>query len=420
MIRGINTGIGVNEVLSAGGEPADVAGRACLLAEHANVTAINVIRSGTDIEAVFGECALTDDLKTAQLNGGSNLNITVVTYPVGYVPAASLQSQMQNVVDLNYTIEFWALYDTVDRAFADSFAQALTFFQNNKRWYSGICQWRKAIVLNLQGKSARDGNGHVVINYPGHGFAEDNSPVIYGTNNYDGQITLLESTTADELHFFGIYIAETFAAGAMLEENPNDYAAMFGTEFETFSCNKMMIVAPTTQANHLGAVLGQCCQQPLEQSIGRRDQGGVQGVSVDPAYADALANLIDHGAVVLKTDVAKPEEIIINDDTVMWTSGEVRNWQQRRAICEAVRRIYYYGNPLINSSKYERTPEGALAAVDEIATGLKIMRDSSPRIISGFDLTVEWGSNGSLIVHFIIYSLNNIKLIETSIELQAP
>jgi len=104
----------------------------------------------------------------------------------------------------------------------------------------------------------------------------------------------------------------------------------------------------------------------------------------------------------------------------MWLSGEVRNWQDRRALCEAARQIYFYGNPLVNSNKFEKTDEGAEAAAMEIGQGVKAMRDSSPKIISDFDLTASWGANGEIIVDFSITTLNGLKIGTISIMLKQP
>ena len=210
--------------------------------------------------------------------------------------------------------------------------------------------------------------------------------------------------------------ANRLTHGFQLEEKPETYAAHFGTDMAEFSSNKIMMVAPTTQLGHLGVVLGEGCKQPIHQSIGRRDEGTILGVEVDAAYSDAvLKTLVAAGAVVLKRPVEKPSEIVINDDTVMWTSGAVRNWAQRRIICEAARSIFFYGYPLVNSILYPKTDAGAKAGAEDVGQGLKDMRDNSPAKISGFKLEVAWGTSGSLQVDWAVYDLNRLKIIENSI-----
>jgi hypothetical protein len=244
--------------------------------------------------------------------------------------------------------------------------------------------------------------------------------VISGSVNYNGTHDVLGTSTADALHIDTAFVEETFAAGALIEEKPETYAANFGTEFATLSADKSMLVAPVTQIGHLGACFGYGCKQSIEQSIGRRDEGGIKSVEVDPAYTVAvLKTLVSHGAVILKRPVEKPDMIVVNDDTVMWTTGSVRNWSRRRILCEAARSIFFHGNPLINSTKYPKTDAGKAAAAEEIATGLKAMRDNSPVKISGFELTVDWGTDGKILIDWIVYDLNRLKIIENKLTLEA-
>ncbi len=416
--RGKWTEISVEEKLATGQMPTGIAGRSCLIAEHATVQGINLIDATTDINAIFGDCELTTDLEDAQANAGSKFYCIVATYATAYLTKDNIKTLIQSILDMAYEPEFWVLHKPVDKDFADKFEEALQSFQDNKRWYSGIARYRKARVHDLEGVTSGDGTGHTTLAIVAHGFVENDQVVISGSQNYEGIHTALAGTTADSLAIDAAYVDETFAAGALLEEKPEDYATKFSTEFNLFSSNKIMVVAPNTQLGHLGAVFGYGCKQSIEQSIGRRDEGGILSVEVDPAYSVAvLKTLVAAGAVVLKRPIEKPEEIVINDDTVMWTSGSVRTWAARRIVCEAARSLFNYGNSLVNSVKYEKTDAGEKAAAEEIGTGLKVMRDNSPAKISGFDLTAKWVTGG-LQIDWAVYDLNRLKIIENSITLE--
>ena len=419
--RGTFTEITLEEKTSTGSQPPGIAGRACLIAEHASVTGINLIGSGTDIAAIFGDCELTNELEDAQANAGSSFYCIVATFAAGYVTGVNIKSIMQGVLDLQYEPEFWIVFEPVDLALAEKIEEALVFFQNSKKWYSAISQYRKARAFDLEGVVAADGTGYTILPIVAHGFENPDEVVISGSENYDGTHTVLGTSTADALHIDATFAAETFAAGALIEEKPETYTTRFGDEFSTLSSNKSGIVAPTTQYGHLGAVFGYGCKQSIEQSVGRRDEGGIKSVETDAAYTtEVLKTLVGHGAIILKRPVEKNTEIVVNDDTLMWTSGAVRTWAQRRIICEAARSILFYGNPLVNSTKYEKTKAGAAAAAEEIAAGLKTMRDASPSKISGYELTVTWGSGGSLEVAYKIFDLNRIKIIDTTLTLDEP
>lgn len=416
--RGQWTEISVEEKLSTGSMPSGIAGRACLIGEHATVQGINLIDATTDINDKFGDCELTTDLEDAQANAGSKFYCIVATYATDFVTKDNIDTLMQAILDMGYEPEFWVLHKPVDKDFADKFEEALQAFQDAKRWYSGIARFRKARMHDLEGITSGDGAGHTTLAIVGHGFVENDQVVISGTTNYDGVHTALAGTTADSLAIDAAYVDETFAAGALLEEKPEDYASKFSSEFNLFSSNKAMIVAPTTQLGHLGAVFGYGCKQSIEQSIGRRDEGGLNSIEVDPAYSVAvLKTLVAAGAVVLKRPIEKPEEIVVNDDTVMWTSGSVKTWAARRIVCEAARSLFFYGNPLVNSVKYPKTDAGAEAAAEEVGTGLKQMRDNSPAKISAFGLTLTWLAVG-LQIDWSVNDLNRLKIIENSITLE--
>lgn len=417
--RGHFTEITIEEGKATGAMPEGIVGRSCVIAEHATVQGINLIDASTDIEGLLGDCKLATELADAQANAGSKFYCVLATYPDAYITTANIKDIIQGILDLQYEPEFFVLHKPCDLSLAEAFEAALQFFQDNKRWFSGVTTYRKARAYDLEGVVAADGTTYTIIPLTGHGFSETDQVVMSGTGNYDGTHDVLASSTTDELHIDTTYVAETFPAGALLEEKPETYAANFGTEFADLSADKSMLVAPSTQTGHLGAVFGYGCKQPIEQSIGRRDEGGIKSVEVDPAYTPAvLKTLVSHGAVVLKRPVEKPDMIVVNDDTVMWTVGSVRNWSRRRILCEAARSIFFYGNPLVNSNKYPKTSAGAEAAAEEIATGLKAMRDNSPAKISGFDLTVSWGTDGKILVDWTVYDLNRLKIIENSLTLE--
>lgn len=418
--RGTWTEITALEELSTGSMPDGTAGRACLIAEHASVQGVNLIDSTTDIDGIFDDCELTTDLEDAQANGGSKFYCIVVTYAADYVTKDNIKTLMQSILDMGYEPEFWVIHKAVDKDFADKFEEALQAFQDAKRWFSGVCRFRKAIMHDLEGITTADGGdgSTTTLTITAHGYVENDQVVISGTENYDGVHTVLAASEADSLAIDADYVDETFPEDALVEEKPETYASKFSTAFNLFSSNKIMLVAPTNQLGHLGTVFGYGCAQSIEQSIGRRDEGGLSSVEVDPAYSVAvLKTLVAAGAVVLKRPIEKPEEIVINDDTVMWTSGSVKTWAQRRVICEAARSLFYYGNPLINSTKYPKTEAGAKAAAEEVGAGLKIMRDNSPAKISAFDLELKW-ITGGLEISWAIYDLNRLKIIENKITLK--
>ncbi|MBU2514516.1 hypothetical protein KJ966_24590 [bacterium] len=417
--RGQFTEITIEEGKATGSMPEGTIGRACLIAEHASVLGINLVDAATDIQDLFGDCELATELSDAQANAGTSYYCIVATFASGYITGDTIKSILQGILDMQYEPEFFVLQKPCDLALAQKYEEALQYFQDNKRWFSGVAQYRRARAFDLEGVVAADGSGHTILPIVGHGFLNPDQVVISGSGNYDGTINVLPTSTADALHIDVAFTAETFPAGALLEEKPETYATRFGSDFATLSADKLMLVAPVTQLGHLGAVFGYGCKQSIEQSIGRRDEGGIKSVEVDPAYSVAvLRTLVSHGAVILKRPVEKPNMIVVNDDTTMWTAGSVRNWSRRRILCKGARSIFYYGNDLVNSNKYPKTKAGAMAAGEEIATGLKEMRDGFPAQISGYELAPTWGTDGKLLVDWVVYDLNRLKIIGNQITLE--
>lgn len=62
------------------------------------------------------------------------------------------------------------------------------------------------------GPAVNVGGGVVGIPCTGHGFATGDHIVLTGTTNYDGDYTVLASSTADQINITATYSAETFAA----------------------------------------------------------------------------------------------------------------------------------------------------------------------------------------------------------------
>ncbi|MBU2647884.1 hypothetical protein KKI24_24460, partial [bacterium] len=215
--RGQWTEISVEEKLSTGAMPDGIAGRSCVIAEHATVTGINLLDATTDINYLFGDCELTADLEAAQANASTKFYCIVATYALAYLTKDNIQTVIQAILDMQYEPEFWVLHKPVDKDFADKFEEALAYFQTNKRWFSGIARFRKARVYDLEGVVAADGAGYTILPIVGHGFAENDQVVISGSVAYDGSHTVLASSTVDALHINAAFAEETFAAGALLE-----------------------------------------------------------------------------------------------------------------------------------------------------------------------------------------------------------
>ncbi|MBT4269235.1 MAG: hypothetical protein HOD85_33950, partial [Deltaproteobacteria bacterium] len=258
MKRGINTGMSLQEIQSNDAPPVSVVGRACLIAIHDTVVGVNVIQASTDIEAIYGAGTLTDRLKHVQLAAGSSMYLVVASFPTAQVIGANIQSLMQTVIDLNHQVEFWVFNFPADSAMMVKIEEALTYFQNNARWYSSVSLSKDSRVLDLEGAVVADNaDGTVAIPETAHGFSTDETLIISGSDNYDGSYPVLAASTADVIHITHAYTAETFEAGVVGEEKPSEYADAFGTEFETLSHNKGMLICQTTQEDHFGKIIGE-------------------------------------------------------------------------------------------------------------------------------------------------------------------
>lgn len=382
--------------------PAGRYGKAAWFVESGAVAKNTLINSKSDVDTLFaGDARLIKELKAYQLNALDKASIVVRSLPAGELTVANL-GEMINAVKPNVPegVEFLVFDIKADLTFVQGICDALTLLRANKERYKPLFRFRKALALDLEGVAAVDGtSGKTSIPATSHGLNPGDEIVIFGTVNYDGSYVLDAASDADNLVFTHVYTAETFPAGATLEETPASYQADATVEFQNFSDLKAGIVTPTDQDTHLGAVMGVISSAELSEEPGWVEKFALNGVEVNDTWINdhmaELEGLMSARFIVIKKHQEDLTNYFINRaNTMSAPTDDYDSIPYARIADKLLYEVEYYGFPAVNSGLFPKDDAGANAVAKMASKGIPAMMEAgelNSAIVKG-----EWNTDGGI------------------------
>jgi len=297
----------------------------------------------------------------------------------------------------------------VDLAFLNALSAELATRATNKQYYRAICRWRKALVLDLSNKVVVDKTGGKVgIPAVAHGQEVGDEVLIYGSTNYDGVHILDASTTADEMVFTAVYVAETFSASVMLEETPESYLADFVEKTAGFADPRVHLLVPTTVDTQLGSLAGcaTACESvadepgavelfPLSNAVTFSDSAWVHNKTA------VLKGLVAGRGIVMRLHEEDLTHLFINLSASMHgPKDDQRSLPLGRLADKILRYASADTFASVNSRKYPPNEVGEKAMAQMAITHKQMFKDTDGvgqmsavvkwnAVVSGWDLLVE-------------------------------
>ena len=398
-------------------------GKILLLTEYGAVAKNTVIVSTSTPADLFpGDPVLIAELEAYISNAGTNAWMLVRSVPVGQLTAANLDNLINDAQPAAPDdFEFIGFNLDADSVFCEAVKAKLTVRRGNKERYKPVYKFRNAVVIDLEGLivATEAAGAKASIPLANNPLVAGDEVIIVGSANYDGTHLLDPLTDTTKLVLPVAFVAETFAAGASFEESPLSYSASFLLEFGAFSDKKAGIIAPTTEANHLGIVAGVLSKAKLHEDCGWTKRFALIGATINEVWKTkhqgALDGLMNARALVLKKHKEDKTKIFVNRGTSMaGVTDDYDRLATARLVDKALYEAEFYTSAEINSHEHSPDPTGATALAQIGSKGLKQMRDVAKEITE-FTIAGAWVGVDSIKLTVSIIPLGYATAITTTV-----